>query len=217
MGKWKTVLDWGKKAVDHSATRATARSIGGAVIHPQRTLSGLGKATKTAVVGTGMGYLAWESIANDKPVVRAAADILVGEETVDRGLEAAEAAAEKAEAVADKAGQALEGVENAVSSMNDTWGGIGTFLKNILGGNGKDMFGSFFGNIGKGNVSGLSLLGLIASAFLVFGRFGWMGKIAGAALGMMLIGGNSNVKNMQAATTSGLEQDERQRGGGMRR
>lgn len=217
MGKWKTVLDWGKKAVDHSATRATARSIGGAVIHPQRTLSGLGKATKTAVVGTGMGYLAWESIANDKPVVRAAADILVGEETVDRGLETAEAAAEKAEAVADKAGQALEGVENAVSSMNDTWGGIGTFLKNILGGNGKDMFGSFFGNIGKGNVSGLSLLGLVASAFLVFGRFGWMGKIAGAALSMMLIGGNSNVKNMQAAATSGQERDERQQGGGMRR
>ena len=32
-----------------------------------------------------------------------------------------------------------------------------------------------------------------AAAFLTFGRFGWMGRIAGALLGMMLIGNNSTV------------------------
>ena len=53
-----------------------------------------------------------------------------------------------------------------------------------------------FKNLGKGNVSGLSLAGLVTAAFLTFGRFGWLGKIAGAMLGMMLIGNNSNIKNI---------------------
>ena len=49
------------------------------------------------------------------------------------------------------------------------------------------------GNIGKGNVSGMSIVGLVAAAFMVFGRFGWMSKIAGALLGAMIIGNNSKV------------------------
>lgn len=86
MGKWSTILGIGKKVANHSATQTTARSIGGALVHPQRTLVGLGNATKTAVMGGGMGYLAWEKLVNDKPIVRAAADLLVGEEAVDKGL-----------------------------------------------------------------------------------------------------------------------------------
>mgnify|MGYP000028387351 CR=1 FL=1 len=42
-------------------------------------------------------------------------------------------------------------------------------------------------------MSGLSIAGLVAAAFLIFGRFGWLGKIAGAFLGMMLIGNNAGV------------------------
>ena len=84
MGKWSTILGIGKKVATHSAAQTTARSIGGALVHPQRTLAGLGNATKTAVMGGGMGYLAWEKLVNDKPVVRAAADLLVGEEAVDK-------------------------------------------------------------------------------------------------------------------------------------
>ena len=53
------------------------------------------------------------------------------------------------------------------------------------------MFGNFFKNLGSGNVSGLSIAGLVVSALLVFGRFGWLGKIAGAVLGMMMIGNNA--------------------------
>jgi len=218
MSKWSTVLQWGKKAVDNSATRATARSVGGAIIHPQRTLTGLGKATKTAVVGGGMGYLAWENIVNDKPVVRTAADVLVGEETVDKGLEVAGAATEKVEAATRKAGEALGEMKDTVSSMGKSWGGVGNFLKNLSGGNGMGMLGSFFGNLGKGNVSGLGILGLLASAFLVFGRFGWLGRIAGAILGMMLIGNNSQVAQAQTTTIRQEQPDEEQdRSGGMKR
>lgn len=211
MGKWSTILGYGKRLVNNSATR----SLGGAVVHPQRTLAGFGHATKTAVVGGGMGYLAWENIVNDKPVVRTVADVLVGEENVDKGLEMAGQAAEKVEDAVGQAGEALQDVKEGVSTMNQTWGGIGTFLGNLTGGNGLDMFGNFFSNLGKGNVSGLGMLGLVASALLVFGRFGWLGKIGGLLLGMMLIGNNSRVEQVQPGRQTPQEEQERQ--GGRRR
>ena len=211
MSKWATLLKYGKKAANSSA----ATTIGDAMIHPQRTLAGLGKATKTAVVGGGMGYLAWENIVNDKPIVRTAADVLVGEETVDKGLEVAGKASDKVGNMAEKVGENMESISSSVSGVSGAWSGIGSFLKNMLGGNGLDMLGNFFGNIGKGNVSGLSMLGLVASSLLVFGRFGWLGKIAGALMGMMLIGSNS--RGVQTEQPSQNESQDVQRNGGMRR
>ena len=211
MAGWARILGYGKKLVNNSATR----SLGGAVVHPQRTLAGLGHATKTAVVGGGMGYLAWENIVNDKPVVRSVADVLVGEEIVDKGLEVAGQAAGEVKEAIEETGKSLDGVKDGVRSLNETWGGIGTFLGNLTGGHGLDMFGNFFANLGKGNVSGLGMLGLVASALLVFGRFGWLGKIAGLPMGMMLIGNNSKVERTKP---SGQSPDEGQaRQGGMRR
>ena len=118
MGKWSTILGIGKKVANHSATQTTARSIGGALVHPQRTLAGLGNATKTAVMGGGMGYLAWEKLVNDKPVVRAAADLLVGEEAVDKGLEMAGNATNKIADAADKAGESLQEVQQFARHTN---------------------------------------------------------------------------------------------------
>lgn len=209
MGKWSTALKIGGKIFNNSATR----TVGNAVIHPQRTLTGAGTAMKNAVVGGGLGYVAWEGIVNDKPVVRTAADILVGEDTVDKGLEIAGNAADRVEKAVDKAGETLSGMSGSVSSLNDSLGGVGSFLKNVTGGNGLDMIGSFFGNLGKGNVSGLSIMGLLASALLIFGRFGWLGKIAGAVLGMMLIGNNSKVQQIPVPQ----QNEEPARQGGMRR
>lgn len=211
MSGWAKILGYGKKLVNNSVTR----SLGGAVVHPQRTLAGFGHATKTAVVGGGMGYLAWENIVNDKPVVRTVADVLVGEENVDKGVEMAGQAAEKVEQAVGQAGEALQDVKEGVSTMNQTWGGIGTFLGNLTGGNGLDMFGNFFSNLGKGNVSGLGMLGLVASALLVFGRFGWLGKIGGLLLGMMLIGNNSRMEQTHPVGQTPQEEQERQ--GGRRR
>lgn len=204
-------MGFGKKLVNNPVTR----SMGGAVVHPQRTLAGLGHATKAAVVGGGMGYLAWENIVNDKPVVRTVADVLVGEENVDKGVEMAGQAADRVEQAVERAGEALQGVKEGVSTMNQSWGGIGTFLGNLTGGNGVDMFGNFFSNLGKGNVSGLGMLGLVASALLVFGRFGWLGKIGGLLLGMMFIGNNSRIGQTQPVEQTPQEEPERQ--GGRRR
>ena len=211
MGKWATLLKYGKQAVNSSA----AKVMGDAMIHPQRTLAGLGKATKTAAVGGGMGYLAWENIVNDKPIARTAADVLVGEETVDKGLEIACRASDRVENMVENVGEGVENFSSSVSGASDAWNGAGSFLQNMFGGNGLDMLGNFFGNIGKGNVSGLSMLGLVASSLLVFGRFGWLGKIAGALMGMMLIGSNS--RGVQTEQPSQSEPQDVQRYGGGRR
>ena len=52
---WSTFLKaTGKYAL--KGGRATVESVGSAVIHPQRTIKGLGTATKTAAIGGGMAY-----------------------------------------------------------------------------------------------------------------------------------------------------------------
>ena len=162
------------------------------------------------------GRRRWNGLSgNDKPIVRTAADVLVGEETVDKGLKVAGEASDKVDSMMEKVGENMESISSSVSGASSAWGGIGSFLKDMLGGNGLNMFGNFFGNIGKGNVSGLSMLGLVASSLLVFGRFGWLGKIAGALMGMMLIGSNS--RGIQTEQPSQSESQDVQRNGGMRR
>ena len=39
------------------AIKAVAKSAGGAVVHPQQTLKGLGSATKSAAIGGSLGYM----------------------------------------------------------------------------------------------------------------------------------------------------------------
>ena len=123
MSKWATLLKYGKQVADSSlkygkqaANSSAAKTMGDAMIHPQRTLTGLGKATKTAVVGGGMGYLAWENIVNDKPIVRTAADVLVGEETVDKGLEVVGKASDKMENMVETVGKNVESISSSVSA-----------------------------------------------------------------------------------------------------
>ena len=213
MSGWKTALNFMRRPL-----METGKSICGAVIHPQRTLYGLGTAAKTAVVGGGMGYLAWENIVNDKPVLRTIGDTLVGEETVDKVDEALSQTADRVERMTEKAGETIESMNATMSDVNSKWNGMQHFLKNIFNGNGTNMFGNFFSNLGKGNVSGMSLIGLVASSLLVFGRFGWLGKIAGAVLGMMLIGNNAHVSQSQSIgqNNQASEQTTNQ-SGGMRR
>ena len=122
----------------------------------------------------------------------------------------------------EKAGEAVDSVNGAMSDINSKWSGMSNFFRGIFGGNGVDMFGNFFKNLGGGNVSGLSLAGLVIAGFLSFGRFGWLGKIAGAMLGMMLIGNNSNMSQVlgggtNTASQSMAQSESQAEGGGRRR
>ena len=203
MGFWSSLLQYGGKAMKGvgAATRATGKSVGGAVIHPQQTLRGAGSAMKTAAVGSAAGYVAWQNLVNDKSMLEIASDVVVGKNTTEKISEAVE----DVKGLKNKAGEAVDAVNDAMGDINSKWSGMSNFFRGIFGGNGLEMFGNFFKNLGKGNVSGLSLAGLVTAAFLTFGRFGWLGKIAGAMLGMMLIGNNANMKQMLGGNASSEE------------
>ena len=161
-------------------------SAGDAIIHPQRTLIGAGKAVKTAAVGGAVGYVGWEKLTTDKSVTRIVSDAVIGSDTTDAIADTVSDVRE----LKTKAGEAVDAVNGVASNMS----GIGNFMHSISTGNVGDMFGNLFSNITSGKVGGMSLLGLVAAAFMTFGRFGWLSKIAGVLLGMYIIGNNSRAQ-----------------------
>ena len=220
MGVWSTLLKYGGKAMKGvgTATATTGKSMGKAVLHPSQTLRGAGQAVKTATIGGAVGYVGWEKLTTDKSVVRIVSDAVIGEPATNTLAETADGVRE----LTGKAGEAVSSVSGAVTGIDNKLNGVSNFLRQASGGGGLDMFGNFFRNLGSGNVSGLSIAGLVA-AVLIFGRFGWLGKIAGAFLGMMLIGNNAGVfrtpetENVQRTRTPELPAEEQTHGGGMRR
>ena len=179
-----------------SIARRAGRIITYPVTHAGSAVQAVGKTTKTAVVGGGLGYMAWESVVNDKPVVRTASDILVGKETTEKVSDVVTGTVDGVGKVVTGAGNLVEDAGNMLSETNNSTSGVGKFFQGLFTGNGLGMIGDFFQNIGKGKISGLSLAGLIGAAILSFGRFGWLGKIAGAFLGMMIIGNNWNMNKV---------------------
>jgi len=190
---WASVLKAGLKFMG-SGAKATAKTVGHSVLHPQQTIKGMGTATKTAAIGGATGYVAWEKLTTDKSVARIVGDAVVGSDTIDSVGEKVEGVGNAVSNFGETASNAMNGVSEAVNGANNNLNGISNFLGSMTNGNGGNMFSNFFSNLFSGNVSGMSMLGLVASAFLIFGRFGWMGKIAGALLGMMMIGNNATLQ-----------------------
>lgn len=218
---WSTFLKTTGKYVLKGG-RATVESAGSAVIHPQRTIKGLGTAAKTAAIGGGMAYVGWEKLTTDKSVTRIVGDAVVGEGTMESVSNKVDTAIEGVNDLKEKVGETVNTMNEAMTDVNSKWSGMSNFLRGIFSGNGGNMIGNFFSNLGKGNVSGLSLAGLVVSALLVFGRFGWLGKIAGAVLGMMMIGNNANMSQLlggqrQTPQIAQTEPQQQTSGGGMRR
>lgn len=221
MGVWSTLLKYGGKAAKGvgTATATTGKSMGKAVLHPSQTLRGAGQAVKTATIGGAVGYVGWEKLTTDKSVVRIVSDAVIGEPATNTLAETADGVRE----LTGKAGEAVSSVSGAVTGIDNKLNGVSNFLRQASGGGVMDMFGNFFRNLGSGNVSGLGIAGLVAAAFLIFGRFGWLGKIAGAFLGMMLIGNNAGVLrtqetgNVQRSRTPDLPAEKQTHSGGMRR
>ena len=190
---WATVLKAGLKFMGGGA-KATVKTVGHSVLHPQQTIKGMGTATKTAAVGAATGYVAWEKLTTDKSVARIVGDAVVGSDTIDSVGEKVEGVGNAVNNLTDTASNAMDSVSNALGGANNNLNGISNFLGSMTNGNGGNMFSNFFSNLFSGNVSGMSMLGLFASAFLIFGRFGWMGKIAGVLLGMLMIGNNATLQ-----------------------
>lgn len=223
---WATILKAGKPLLRWTMQggKATIESVGSAVIHPQRTLKGLGTATKTAAIGGAVGYVGWEKLTTDKSVVGIVGDAVLGEGVTEGVSNTVNGVTSGVKDLTDKVGGMTESVNNAVSEVNGKWNGVSNFLQGTFSGNGGEMMGNFFGNLGRGNVSGLSIAGLVLSAMLVFGRFGWLAKIAGAVLAMMMIGNNVNMSQLlgggqaqQQPQTMQAQPEQQSTGGGRRR
>jgi hypothetical protein len=209
MGKWATIQALGKKGwtLGRKAKNSTPmRNFENAVNHPVRTLSGAGTALKTASVGGAMGYVTWEALVNDKPVVRSVSEAVVGKRAVAKTVDAAYG-------LTDQVSNTLQGVQTASQNVSQTWSGLGSVL-----GNSFNTMGNFLGNLMSGNVSGISVLGLLLSGLLIFGHSGWLGKIAGAIMSMMLIGSNAETLGRSQSSLNFTEQTQQMaQSGGMKR
>ena len=188
------------------AWKSIAKVVAYPVTHPSRTLQGMGKTTKAVVVGAGAGYVGWEKLTTDKSLTRIVGDAVIGKETCDSVGEGVSAVA----SLPGKAVDTIDGLTQSVDGATNSMSGIGKFVDNFKSGNILDGIGNFFGNFMGGKVSGTSLLGLLTSAFLLFGRFGWFGKIAGAVLGMMILGNNMGASQTQTQQQSQSEGQQRQ-------
>lgn len=177
MGFWDALLKAGGKAAKNmgKAAAATGRSAGQAVLHPSQTLRGAGQAMKTAAIGSA-GRLCGVGKADHGQ--KRGEDC--GRYRHRRiGHDALAGTTEDIQELKGKAGEAAEAVGGAAASISSSLNGVSNFIGQATGGGLGNMIGGFFSNLGRGNVSGLSIAGLIAAAFLVFGRTGWLGKIAG--------------------------------------
>lgn len=176
-----------------NAVKATATSAGKAVIHPATTLRNLGTGAKSAAIGGAAAYVGWEKLTTDKSVVGIVSDAVIGEGASAKVSDTIDSVVNEVKGIKDSVSGLTDNVNNTINNLDSKWNGMSNFLSGIFSGNGANMFSNFFNNLARGNVSGLSIAGLVVSALLVFGRFGWLGKIAGAVLGMMMIGNNANM------------------------
>lgn len=221
MGFWSTILKYGGTAMKGAgkATTATGRSMGNAVLHPSQTLRGAGQAVKTATVGAAVGYVGWEKLTTDKSVARIVSEAVVGKPATNVLASTVDDVRE----LKEKAGETVSAIGGAVGGAGSQLNGVSNFLQATSGGGLMNMLGGFFSNLGRGNVSGLSIAGLVAAAFLVFGQRGWLGKIAGLLLGMLLIGNNAGIvrtapqESVARTQTPDPSPEEQTQSGGMRR
>lgn len=154
-------------------------------------------------MGTSVGKTLREGASGTKDFLHDTVNGFTGENTVEK--------------VQETTSSVINGLKETVSeskgilgTLGDTLKGISTFLGNIFGGNGMNMFANFFNNISSGKVSGLSIGGLIAAGYMMFGRTGLLGKIGGALLTMMLIGGNSRQQTQAVSQTAVPQQTQEQ-------
>lgn len=99
-------------------------------------------------------------------------------------------------------------VKATASRAADAVGGVGGTLKGVV-----DVIGGIFGgaanmlsNLTNGKVGGLGVVGLLASAYLIFGRTGILGKIGGLLMGMTLLSGIMRPSESVSAAQSVAQQ-----------
>ncbi len=181
-----------------------AKTSGTTILHPLRTGRSVINLATGAIATSAGGYAAWNYFVNDKPLGRTLGEMVIGEEATSTITDGAKKLTDAAKDVSETVGE----VKQVSTETKNIFSGISDFFKNSSTGNAGDMFGNFFSNLINGKITGSNIIGLIAATFMVFGRFGWMGKIAGALLGMMMIGNNSKVRQKKSPLPSDNNQSQ---------
>lgn len=177
----------------------TLEGAGKVALHPAQSLKAAGTAVKTAAVGGGLGYVGWKKLTTDESVVGIVSDAIIGKEATQKVEDTVHGAVDGIRDLKESVGGMTERVSSAAENVDGKLNGISSFISDVSSGSGGEMLGGFLGNLTHGNVSGMGVMGLVLSSFLIFGRFGWMAKLAGAMLAMMTIGNNSRRELSPAA------------------
>ena len=162
------------------------------------------KNPKTTAVASVATFAGWQKLSHD--VVNG----YTGENTVEQVKDTTNKVISE---IKDTAAE----TKGLLGTFGDTLKGISSFIGNLFGGNGTNMFGNFFNNLASGKISGWGIGALIAAAYMVFGRTGLLGKVGGALMAMMMIGNNSQRQTQTVAQAENQEmmQDEQQQLQGM--
>lgn len=187
-----------------------------------KVVTAVAKNPKTTVVTGVAAYAGWDKLTNpDESIGTAVGKTLrdgvegvggfahdtvngfTGEKTVEQVRDTATSV------VSDLQGAASE-TKGLLGTIGDSLRGISSFLGNLFGGNGGNMFGNFLNNLTSGKISGWGIGALIAASYMIFGRTGLLGKIGGALMAMMMIGNKSQRQTQTASLAQERSQEQSQ-------
>ena len=156
-------------------------------------------------MGTAVGKTMRESVDGSGGFVHDVVNGFTGKNTVEEVKDTASSVLDSTTSTLGDLKDTVTESKGLLGTLSDSLKGIGTFLGNMFGGNGMNMFGNFFNNMASGKVGGLSIDALILGAYMIFGRTGMLGKLGGALLAMMMIGGNSQRQTQVVAQSQGQQ------------
>ena len=156
-------------------------------------------------MGTAVGKTMRESVDGSGGFVHDVVNGFTGKNTVEEVKDTASSVLDSTTSTLGDLKDTVTESKGLLGTLSDSLKGIGTFLGNMFGGNGMNMFGNFFNNMASGKVGGLSIGALILGAYMIFGRTGMLGKLGGALLAMMMIGGNSQRQTQVVAQSQGQQ------------
>ena len=220
MSVWSKISEYGVKSL-RAMWSVGSRGTKLAVKHPVISgVAGLGAwatfgGDSEKTLSENMGDKASDVVSGAKDVAKDFGKGFVGGISEDEDVKAAaKAVGDAGKAAKETVEGAADRVGSAVSSFGDMLGGFVSTMSNVFGG-----VGNMLSGLMSGKTSGLGIAGLVASAFLIFGRTGILGKAGGLLLGMMMLSGmNRQAQSQNLAQDAALHQnDELGRGGGIHR
>lgn len=148
------------------------------------------------------GYAAWQLGENKKPVfdsLREFSGMVVGaffgEERkriwMNTGKDFISRIKNVGNNIREWSDDVVDATKESVGKIKDASGEVvGNFHGSASGmsdGNSVSTLGNFLGHVTSGNINGLSVVGLLLSAYMLFGRTGILGKVGGLLMGMLAL------------------------------